>query len=99
MTRRAFDDARPPALGWVWRSLAAKLESGMSQGGITKAENVTFGRALCQAATMMRACRRGNALRTWASHVAKRRDRKHATVALAHGIAIMVHPVRDDARP
>lgn len=44
-------------------------------GGITKAGDVTLRRALCQAATVMQNRGRGNALRTWASQVAKRRGR------------------------
>ncbi|WP_240989450.1 hypothetical protein [Salipiger mangrovisoli] len=38
----------------------------------------------------------GNALRTWASRVAKRRGRKRAMVALARRKAVMLHRMWDD---
>ncbi|KZY35554.1 transposase [Roseovarius sp. HI0049] len=60
-------------------------------GGITKAGDVNLRRALCQAATVMLNRGRGNALRTWASLVAKRRGRKRAMVALARRIAVVLH--------
>lgn len=62
-------------------------------GGITKAGDVNLRRALCQAATVMLHRGRGNALRTWASHVAKRRGRKRAMVALARRIAVVLHRI------
>lgn len=60
-------------------------------GGITKAGDVNLRRALCQAATVMLNRGRGNTLRTWASHVAKRRGRKRAMVALARRMAVVLH--------
>lgn len=60
-------------------------------GGITKAGDVNLRRALCQAATVMLNRGRGNPLRTWASHVAKRRGRKRAMVALARRMAVVLH--------
>lgn len=60
-------------------------------GGITKAGDVNLRRALCQAATVMLNRGRSNALRTWASRVAKRRGRKRAMVALVRRIAVVLH--------
>lgn len=60
-------------------------------GGITKAGDVNLRRALCQAATVMLNRGRSNTLRTWATHVAKRRGRKRAMVALARRMAVVLH--------
>ena len=60
-------------------------------GGITKAGDANLRRALCQAATVMMHRGRPSWLRTWASHVAKRRGRKIAMVALARRIAVGLH--------
>jgi len=60
-------------------------------GGITKAGDVNLRRALCQAATVMLNRGRSNNLRTWASHVARRRGRKRAMVALARRMAVVMH--------
>ena len=60
-------------------------------GGITKAGDANLRRALCQAATVMMHRGRPSWLRTWASHVAKRRGRKIAMVALARRIAVVLH--------
>jgi transposase len=63
----------------------------MSRECITKAGDANLRRALCQAATVMLNRGRGNALRTCASSVAKRRGRKRAMVALARRMAVVMH--------
>ena len=60
-------------------------------GGITKAGDVNLRRALCQAATVMMHRGRATWLRTWASHVARRRGAKRAMVALARRIGVILH--------
>ncbi|WP_253732812.1 transposase [Thioclava sp. JE_KL1] len=60
-------------------------------GGITKAGDVKLRRVLSQAATVMLNRGRGNTLWTWATHVAKRRGRKRAMVALARRMAVVLH--------
>ncbi|WP_138472795.1 transposase [Poseidonocella sp. HB161398] len=60
-------------------------------GRIAKAGDVTLGRALCRAATVMPDLGRGGALRTRASLVARRRGRKRATAALAGRMAVVMH--------
>ena len=77
-----------------WAGLTpSRTQSGERDvsGGITKAGDVNLRRALCQAATVMLNRGRRNALRTWASRVAKRRGRKRAMVALARRMAIVMH--------
>ncbi|WP_253949486.1 transposase [Mangrovicoccus sp. HB161399] len=53
-------------------------------GGIARAGDANLGRALCQAAAAMPNRGRGNALRTRASLVAKRRGRKRAMAVVTH---------------
>lgn len=60
-------------------------------GGITKAGDVTLRRALCQAATVMMHRGRATWLRTWAAHVARRRGKRRAMVALARRIGVILH--------
>lgn len=60
-------------------------------GGITKAGDVNLRRARCQAATVMMHLGRSTWLRPWAAKVARRRGGKHAMVALARRISVILH--------